>query len=370
MWRWARTGSRSTAPSGSPTPPRARVRGGPLRHGRERERPQRTAAAPVRLAGRRHAGPDRALSRLRAGRSRMPLPPVPRPAWKRESGKEAPAVGLADRGGPVPHPQLVVDVQQVRLYRGLADEQRGRRLTSGHAVRDEAEHLELSLAQAVLRRPAHPGQHAASDRGREHGLSSGSGSDGPDQLLSRGVLEQVAGRPGLDGGKHVVVRVVRGQDQNLRRRRGLAQPAGRLDPTHLRHAQVHEDDVGPQPPGLGECLSTVSRLTDDLEALVPGEDPAQAAAHHRVIVYDQQPDRRRVPHAPASLTIAGTRALMAVPEPGTLSTSSWPPTCRSRWAMAWSPNRWPPWEALALSIRVPSKPTPSSRTSRSTTSSM
>ena len=43
----------------------------------------------------------------------------------------------------------------------------------------------------------------------------------------------------------VFVGVVRREDDHLGLRVDLPDPAYRLDPLHLRHPQVHQDDVGP-----------------------------------------------------------------------------------------------------------------------------
>ena len=57
------------------------------------------------------------------------------------SGEEAAPVGFGDGGRPVAHAQLLVDVQQVGLDGGLADEQLGRGLAVGGAVGDQSQHF-------------------------------------------------------------------------------------------------------------------------------------------------------------------------------------------------------------------------------------
>jgi len=53
------------------------------------------------------------------------------------------------------------------------------------------------------------------------------GPHGPQQLRTRGVLEQVAGGAGLDGRQHVAVGVEGGQHEHPHRGRQLGQPAAR-----------------------------------------------------------------------------------------------------------------------------------------------
>ena len=70
----------------------------------------------------------------RRGRHRAGRPVVRGP---RRSVQQAPAVALGDGRGAVAHAELGVDVQQVGLDGGLADEQAGGRLPVGGAVGDQ-----------------------------------------------------------------------------------------------------------------------------------------------------------------------------------------------------------------------------------------
>ncbi len=66
--------------------------------------------------------------------------------------EEAPLVGGGDGRGAVVDVELRVDVEQVRLDGRLGDEQLGRRAAVRLALGDERQHLELALAERVLRR--------------------------------------------------------------------------------------------------------------------------------------------------------------------------------------------------------------------------
>ena len=64
-------------------------------------------------------------------------------------------------------------------------------------------------------------------------------------------------------------------------------PPGRLDPVEHGHADVHQHDVGPQAPRLGDRVLAVGRLADDRHLRLALEDLAQPDAHERLVVGDQ-----------------------------------------------------------------------------------
>ena len=89
----------------------------------------------------------------------------------------------------------------------------------------------------------------------------------------------------------MLVEVEGGQDHHL----GVAlldQPPARLHPVQPGHADVHEHHVGTEPAGLLDGLEAVGSLPDDLEVLLGLEHQAQAPAHHRFVVGEQQADHR------------------------------------------------------------------------------
>src|ERR1700733_2112192 len=68
------------------------------------------------------------------------------------AGQQAALETCGDGGGPVVDAELGVDVQQVGLDRRLADEQPGGRLAVLAAERDQAEYVQLALAERLLGR--------------------------------------------------------------------------------------------------------------------------------------------------------------------------------------------------------------------------
>ena len=69
-----------------------------------------------------------------------------------------------------------------------------------------------------------------------------------------------------------------------------AQQAGGGDAVELRHADVHEHDVGAVAVDGGEHAAAVVGLADDLDALGAGEHHPQPGAHERVVVDEQDAD--------------------------------------------------------------------------------
>src|SRR5215831_17516260 len=69
----------------------------------------------------------------------------------------------------------------------------------------------------------------------------------------------------------------------------------RIDAIHLRHGNVHENDVWLQGHGLGDRLDATGHLTHDLESRASSEKLAQTDACYSVIIGDQNTQRLRRP---------------------------------------------------------------------------
>ena len=132
----------------------------------------------------------------------------------------------------------------------------------------------------------------AGDRGRQHPVAGVDELDRADDLRRRGVLEQEAGRAGLQRAQDELVGVERREDEDGGRVGLRGEQPRRRDPVELRHADVHEDDVGPVEVDRAEHLAAVGGLAHDLEALRAGEHHPQARAHERVVVDEQDADHR------------------------------------------------------------------------------
>ena len=123
---------------------------------------------------------------------------------------------------------------------------------------------------------------------------------------------------------------------------------------------------GSSGPGQLDGLGAVAGLAEHLEARVAGEHAAQAVADDRVVVDDQQPDRRaQALGAPGGRGHGGDAAEIAVPPPGSDSISSVParpahplPHRRQAEAAAVARARWPAVEADAVVADVEGRPRP------------
>ena len=133
--------------------------------------------------------------------------------------------------------------------------------------------------------------------GREQRLAAGDDADARGELLGRDVLEQEAAGARAQRLVDVLVEVEGGEHQHARRRVVLARvddAAGRLDAVELGHADVHQHDVGLQPPRHLDRLQAVDGLADDLEVVLGVEDHLEPRAHERLVVGDQDADAHAV----------------------------------------------------------------------------
>ena len=72
---------------------------------------------------------------------------------------------------------------------------------------------------------------------------------------------------------------------------GREDAPGRLDAVELGHADVHQDDGRLEARRLVDRLEPVARLGHDLDVVLAGEQHAEAGAHHRLVVGDEDADR-------------------------------------------------------------------------------
>ena len=68
---------------------------------------------------------------------------------------------------------------------------------------------------------------------------------------------------------------------------------GGRDAVQARHLDVEQGHVGAGPPGLGDDLVAPADLGDHLEVGLEVEQRGQRAPDQRLVVGEQQPDRRR-----------------------------------------------------------------------------
>jgi hypothetical protein len=107
-------------------------------------------------------------------------------------------------------------------------------------------------------------------------------------LLGRAVFEQRAARSGAERLVDVLVEVEGGEDQNPRPLIDIGDdPAGGFEPVEVRHADIHEDDIGDVPPGGLDRPAAVTRFADHLDVRLGVEYHPEAGPHQLLVVcYD------------------------------------------------------------------------------------
>ena len=112
-----------------------------------------------------------------------------------------------------------------------------------------------------------------------------------DQPLRVGPFDEEAGRPCMLDRVRGLVPSQHGQPENPDVGELGADARRRLDAVHVRHRDVHQDDIGPQRMRVGDRLEAVGRIADHRELRPLMEHLSQRAPHRRVIVDDQNPER-------------------------------------------------------------------------------
>src|SRR5262249_4842751 len=151
------------------------------------------------------------------------------------------------------------------------------------------------------------------------------------QLPGRHVLEQEAARADTQRLVDVLVQIKGRENEHAALDAAQQDAPGRLDPVHGRHTDVHQDDVREQPLRQLDRLAAVAGLADDLDVVLGAEDHAEAVAHERLVVAEENADDHR------SVAANGSRAATRKPPSGTGSVSTLPPSAAARSRMPISP---------------------------------
>ena len=207
-----------------------------------------------------------------------------------------------------------------------------------------------SVRPCVRRRLLSEPRDETLGRGRaEERVPGRDDADRVHQLRRLDVLEEEAARAGADGGVDVLVEIERRQHEDARARPALDELPCRLDAVEVRHAHVHEDDVGVELARELERLHAVGRFAHELEVGPLLEHHAEAAAHERLVVDDE--------NAGHSGNLAATRKPPVFSGP----VSSEPPNAVTRSRIPMRPRPEPPPFPV---------PAPSSRTATSSSPSL
>jgi hypothetical protein len=194
------------------------------------------------------------------------------------------------------------------------------------ALGQELERLALARGQRPVRRRA-PARRdrVALERRREIGLARPHDRERFEQLLRRRALEHVARGPRLEDLVHEVGVFVHREHEHAGARQALADAARDLEPVQVRHRDVHHDHVRARALDLDHGLVAVAGLAHHLHARVALQQRAQAVAEDRVVVGEEDPERRH--------RVRGTRRVATVPPPGAGARRT-SPSCRAATARA------------------------------------
>jgi hypothetical protein len=177
----------------------------------------------------------------------------------------------------------------------LRDEEPRRDLVRAQVAVEEQQHLELARAQHLRDRLrhllaaaalTHLVEQPARNRARERRLALRDAAQERHDPVRRLALQQVAGGAAADRAEEVALVLRRRQHDDLRLRRGLAQPRQRREPVHLGHREVEQDQVRLELARGRDRLLPARRLADHVEPVL-GEQPRERLACQRVVVDDE-----------------------------------------------------------------------------------
>ncbi|SOR82045.1 hypothetical protein SCNRRL3882_5497 [Streptomyces chartreusis NRRL 3882] len=121
-----------------------------------------------------------------------------------------------------------------------------------------------------------------------HDTARGQGAHQVGELVGLGVLEEEAGRAGVQRGQDVLVGVERGQHRHHRRIGHRAQLAQDGEPVDVRHPDVQQHHVGSLPAD-GPHRVAAARGRDDLDVLGRAENEFEARADQCLVTVGWHP---------------------------------------------------------------------------------
>ncbi len=143
-----------------------------------------------------------------------------------------------------------------------------------------------SVRAALLQGPHVVFNEDRGDGRTEEWLAGSDGTNGGQEVLVGGVLQQVGARAGGEGADDIGLVGVHAQDDHGWRRIELLRAGGHLDATQLRHADIDNEQVGSMLFAQARGFDTIGGFTDDGMARVFQQTP-QPPSHDTVIVSQQ-----------------------------------------------------------------------------------
>jgi hypothetical protein len=173
--------------------------------------------------------------------------------------------------------------------------------------------LTNGLERSVQGLPLRAGDAVAGlRRGRPGGSSRVRGPDRANDLARTAAFHQEADGPGVPGGSYDAAADVRAEHQHVGAGSLLREDVGRLEPGHVRHGHVHQDDVRAELRSEREGIVTVDGFSDDQHLAGRDQQTGQGSTDSSVVVDDENTDRRGHdgnPLSPASVLHARRDAL-------------------------------------------------------------
>jgi hypothetical protein len=110
------------------------------------------------------------------------------------------------------------------------------------------------------------------------------------------------------------------------------------DAVQARHADVHQDDVGPQGAQPLDGFMAADALGHDVEPVRRGEDSRQAGTDDRLVVDERHPDHRVTPSATGTASLASSGSVQVTSQPSGVGPAvSSPPSADARSRIPISP---------------------------------
>jgi hypothetical protein len=102
------------------------------------------------------------------------------------------------------------------------------------------------------------------------------------------VFQEEPGGASPEGVEDVLVEVERREDQNARRGQPVVagDASGEFDAVHLRHPDVHQDDVGPLPNRELHGAASIGGFPDHVDVGGAAQQHGEAAPHEGLVVVD------------------------------------------------------------------------------------
>ncbi len=171
----------------------------------------------------------------------------------------------------------------------------------------ELQHLSLSvreldeeLPERLVGRPFRRGQDHGEQVRRKPGPAQERGPGRGDDVLGRPVLGHKADSTSLDGTDRRRRVGIAGQDHHPGRLRPGRQQRREVDAVGLAEQHIHDHYVGPAGRHDGDDLVRVGHRGQGLEVRLRAEDGLEPLGNDRMVIDDEQLDRRHAPTAGCS----------------------------------------------------------------------